>query len=126
MSGIFPLQNQRNMTVGTTNQPNQMFVPAGPVPGPVPVEGLLQAMQQRQNEQDEAIEVSPIIRRQRTMRAGSVLQRPPQQIFTVRATGTTLTPPPPQIDSLTEMQLDRRDEAFVPSSPQYRRRLRGG
>tara|TARA_R110000868_G_scaffold217719_1_gene467831 strand:- start:429 stop:752 length:324 start_codon:yes stop_codon:yes gene_type:complete len=101
MSGVFPLQNQSNMTVGTTNQPNQMFVPAGPVP----VSNLVEAIQQRQDEEDESIQVSPIITRRRTTRP----QPRPQP------------PPPTPFDPLREIQLDVRDEA-IQVSPIMRRR----
>ena len=47
---IFPLQN-----------PDQIVFVA-----PVPVANLVEAIQQRQDEEDEAIKVSPVIRRRRT------------------------------------------------------------
>ena len=118
---IFPLNNQQTQNTQLVQPVNEPYPYLIQSVTPNFIQGMptvVQAMQRRQDLEDEAIQVSPIIRRRRTMLA----QRPPQ------ATGTTRqgTPPPPQIDLLTEMQLDRRDEAFVPSSPQYRRRLRGG
>lgn len=91
MDQIFPLNNN-------TPQNQQL------IQGPIPVANVVEALQQRQDEEDESIRVSPVIERRRRRQQrqqwrpspdegmevprGSVLQAPPQQ--TVRRAPSNL------------------------------------
>jgi hypothetical protein len=81
MDQTFPLNNN-------TPQNQQLIQP-------IPVANLVEALQQRQDEEDESIKVSPIImRRRRQQRQRPIISGPDEGIENTRS--SVLQAPPPQ------------------------------